>query len=103
MAELPLEDYSQREVFEGRGEKALEKFYCQITNVIPSNLYEVEMPINYTLDDGTKFTGFIDRVDKNDDGTYTIYDYKTGNNKNYDIGIEKIHEDYYNQMGWYQM
>ena len=99
---LPMEDYSQREVFEGRGKKALDKYYSQITNIIPSNLYDVEMPVNYTLDDGTKFTGIIDRIDKNNDGTYIIYDYKTGNNKNHDIGIEKIHEDYYNQMGWYK-
>ena len=38
----------------------------------------------------------------NEDGTYTIYDYKTGNNKNSDIGIDKNHEDYYNQMAWYK-
>ena len=52
--------------------------------------------------EGIKFKGFIDRIDKNSDGTYTVYDYKTGNNKNYEIGPEKTHEDYYNQMVWYK-
>ena len=102
LAKLPMENYAQREVFEGRGEKALDKFYCQIINVLPSSLDEVEVPVNYTLEDGTKFTGFIDRVDKNEDGTFTIYDYKTGNNKNKEINPGKDHEDYYNQMGWYK-
>ena len=32
-------------------------------------------------DEDITFKGFIDRIDKNDDGTYTICDYKTGKSK----------------------
>ena len=101
LANRPMESKKQRENFIGRGEKALDKYYCQIVNTTSTNLVDVEYKFEYVLEDGTTFTGIIDRIDKNENG-YTIYDYKTGNNKNKDIGIGKAHEDYYNQMGWYK-
>ncbi len=99
---LPMENYEQRKIFETRGENALDSYYCQIINIIPDSLVSVEEKIEYQFDDEIKFIGYIDRIDKNEDGTYVIYDYKTGNNKNSTIGIDKPHEDYYNQMAWYK-
>ena len=99
---LPMESYEQRQIFKVRGENALDKYYCQITNTTPNQLFAQEKEINYVLEDGTKFTGKIDRIDINEDGTYSIYDYKTGNNKNSGIKIDGKHEDYYNQMAWYK-
>ncbi len=99
---LPMESYEQRKNFEVRGEKALDNYYCQITNSTPNQLYSQEEKINYVLEDGTKFYGIIDRVDKCEDGTFAIYDYKTGNNKNSGIKPDGKHEDYYNQMAWYK-
>jgi WD40 repeat protein len=97
-----MESYEQRQIFKVRGENALDKYYCQITNTTPNQLFAQEKEINYVLEDGTKFTGKIDRIDINEDGTYSIYDYKTGNNKNSGIKIDGKHEDYYNQMAWYK-
>ncbi len=102
LSKLPLQSYNHREIFEGRGEAALDKYYAQIANTTPTCLYETEYKFEYTLKDGTKFKGIIDRLDKNQDGTYTIYDYKTGNNKNKEIGMDKDHEDYYLQMALYK-
>ena len=99
---LPMDSYEQRKNFEVRGEKALDNYYCQITNTAPNQLYSQEEKINYVLEDGTKFYGIIDRIDKVEDGTFAIYDYKTGNNKNSGIKLEGKHEDYYNQMAWYK-
>lgn len=99
---LPMESLKQREIFEVRGENALDKYYCQITNTAPNQLYAQEEKITYELEDGTKFNGIIDRIDKCEDGTYAIYDYKTGNNKNSGIKPDGNHEDYYNQMAWYK-
>ena len=59
-------------------------------------IFEVE-------DENYKFKGFIDRIDKNPDGSYSIYDYKTGNAK----GLNLIcpngkNENYYIQIGLYK-
>ena len=97
---LPLSGFNQRTNLEGRGEKALNEYYHQITSTPIDWLYEAEKPLYFELD-GIKFYGIIDRIDKNGDGSFTIYDYKTGNAKN---GVEPDgeHEDYYNQMALYK-
>ena len=102
LSELPVSSYEQRFNLEGRGEKALDSFYQFLTNTPISWLHEVESKINFDLD-GVKFYGVIDRIDKNEDGTCNIYDYKTGNAKNGKVICpDGDHEDYYNQMGLYK-
>ncbi len=59
-----------------QGQKLLEEFYskeCQ-PPVVPLAL---EMPFNFTLKNGVKIFGKIDRIDKTDNGI-EIIDYKTG-------------------------
>ena len=102
LSNRPMQSYQHREIFEVRGEQALDKYYAQICNTAYSCLVDTEYKLEYEFEDGTKFKGFIDRIDINSDGTYTIYDYKTGNNKNKDIEPGKDHEDYYNQMALYK-
>ena len=60
-----------------------------------------ELKLEYVTQDGIVFNGYIDRVDKNPDGTYSIYDYKTGTDSS---GISKkgVHSDYYYQIGFYK-
>lgn len=62
---------------------------------------KAEMSLNYTTEDGINFNGSIDRLDKNPDGSYSIYDYKTGTNSE---GITKggQHSDYYYQIAFYK-
>ena len=61
---------------------------------------KAELSLDYTQD-GINFNGSIDRIDKNPDGTYSIYDYKTGTDNS---GITKggIHSDYYYQIALYK-
>jgi len=100
---LPMSSYQQREIHIGRGEKVLNEFYVQICNTPISWLHAVEQPVKFEMD-GVKFFGVIDRVDKNEDGTYTIYDYKTGKAKtNKMICPEGEYEEYYNQIGLYKL
>lgn len=97
-----VSDYKNRVNLEGRGEKALDEFYNQIITSPIKNLVNSEQEISYTSDDYS-FYGIIDRVDKNEDGTYSIYDYKTGKAKtSKQVCPEGEHEDYYNQMAIYK-
>ena len=99
---LPMSSLQQRNIHEDRGIKALEAYYIQLSNMPVKNLYSVEETIKLNFD-GVKFKGIIDRIDKNDDGTFTIYDYKTGSAKNEKSICEGgDHEDYYNQIGLYK-
>ncbi|MDE6138157.1 MAG: PD-(D/E)XK nuclease family protein, partial [Candidatus Gastranaerophilales bacterium] len=99
---LPLSSYEQREILQIRGQKALTEYYTQLCNTPVSVLRTVEQPVKFEMD-GVKFYGIIDRIDKNSDGTYTIYDYKTGNAKtNRQICPDGEYENYYNQMGLYK-
>lgn len=98
----PMSSYKQRENYIVRGENALNEYYVQLCNTPVKNLYATEKKVLLEID-GIKFKGIIDRIDKNDDGTYTIYDYKTGSAKNEKIICpEGEHEDYYNQIGLYK-
>ncbi len=78
------------------------KYYDKFISITAvENLYEAELNLNYTTEDGISFNGSIDRIDKNADGTYSIYDYKTGTNSE---GISKggAHSDYYYQIAFYK-
>lgn len=102
LQDMPMSSLQQREIYVIRGDKALDKFYVHLCAAPVSMLHSAEEVIELNID-GVKFKGIIDRIDKNPDGTYTIYDYKTGGAKN-----EKFicpggeHEDYYNQIGLYK-
>jgi len=102
LSNLPMDSYQQRCNFITRGEQKLGDYYAQVCNTLPTSVFDVEYKLEYVFDDGIKFVGVIDRIDINSDGTYVIYDYKTGNNKNNEIAKGKDHEDYYYQMAWYK-
>lgn len=100
---LPLSGFESRQILEGRGKSALDKYYQQLCLTSVSALCETEKKLTLEIDN-IKFVGYIDRVDKNEDGTYTIYDYKTGNSKtSRNICPKGEHEDYYNQIGLYKL
>lgn len=102
LSELPLSSYKNRENLEGRGKNALSAYYNQFLNTPVKELNSVEEKIEFGIDN-YQFKGFIDRVDKNPDGTYTIYDYKSGNAKTAkEVCIGGDKEDYYNQMAFYK-
>ncbi len=99
---LAFSSYEQRQIHLERGKNALDKFYAHLCLTPIENLYGVEKEISFDVE-GVNFFGIIDRIDKNPDGTYSIYDYKTGNPKSAkSICPGGDHEDYYNQIGLYK-
>lgn len=79
------------------------KYYDKFISIAPAeNINAVaEMSLNYTTEDGINFSGSIDRIDKNPDGTYSIYDYKTGTDSS-GITQKGSHSDYYYQIAFYK-
>lgn len=77
-------------------------YYDTFKNIKPADKLKsaAEYKLKYT-EDGVSFTGSIDRIDTNTDGTYSIYDYKTGKT-NDDIKRNGNHFNYYNQIALYK-
>ena len=83
-------------------EKEGESAYGRLKMTPINQLYRAEHSFTFDIDD-VEFTGKIDRIDKLSDGSYIIYDYKTGDKKDgSDICEGGSHEDYYNQMALYK-
>ena len=78
-------------------------YYQKFIEIRPAEQLDsrTELPLNYTDENGISFNGNIDRIDKNPDGSYTIYDYKTGTDNS---GITKggVHMGYYYQIAFYK-
>lgn len=92
-----------REKFLKNGIKVLEDYYPHFSSIPVELISDVEMKIENLEVDGDFITGSIDRVEKFSDGTYELYDYKTGmpeSEKNIAIGGKK--ENYYNQLCFYK-
>lgn len=101
-AKQHFSSYKQKEIMEQRGLDTLEKYYHHFTDTPLSTLYGAEENVTLNID-GYDFVGKIDRIEQNEDGMFSIYDYKTGKAKGKsEIGIGKSHEDYYNQIGFYK-
>ena len=101
MDTLPFTTLSQRKIFEGRGINELNNYYHHLTDIPIKKIYGVEVKIE---DPEDAFVGSIDRIEENEDGTYTIIDYKTSDPKKCEKEIcpGKTHEDYYNQICLYK-
>lgn len=92
----------QRQILTERGKKALIELYPRFIQTPINDIFEIEYKLIYE-DENYKFKGVIDRIDKNPDNSYSIYDYKTGNAK----GLNLIcpngkNENYYIQIGLYK-
>ena len=94
---------AKKEKFAKLGHKTLESYYPHFVQFPASSIEAVELDFYGVEVDGDLITGKIDRVEKNNDGTYSLYDYKTGkpkSEKQIAKGGEK--EGYYNQLCFYK-
>ena len=92
-----------KEKFEKQGNALIENYYPHFISIPISRIDDVEYTFNGVGVDKYTITGKIDRIEKNSDGTYELYDYKTGtpvSERKVAIGEDK--ENYYNQLCFYK-
>ena len=100
---LVLSDKFTRNFMQERAKKSIEKFYPQLISTPANRLVENEYSIKDSFE-GIKISIKIDRIEKNDDDTYTIADYKTGSEKKAnDFQLGKKYENYLIQMVLYKI
>jgi len=79
-----------------RGQNALKEFY---PHFVPEKIIEAEYSLGTIELDGIKLTGKIDRIENND-GTYTLWDYKTGKS----LGAGKMaYDKHIDQIRFYKL
>ena len=94
---------AKKENFEKMGMNIIESYYPYFIQFSPNRIEAIEFSFGGVDVDGNLIEGKIDRIEKNDDGTYSLYDYKTGtpvSEKQVAIGGTK--EGYYNQLCFYK-
>ncbi|MBP7212563.1 PD-(D/E)XK nuclease family protein, partial [bacterium] len=86
------------------GLDALDAYYPIFSQVPVSKVENVEFKIEgISVGDNEYLEGKIDRIEKNSDGTYNLYDYKTGKAKSLnDVTPEGKKAGYFNQLCFYK-
>ncbi len=86
-----------------RGKKCLQKYYKHLQDTPIARIYATEFRFDFVSYEGKFIKGFIDRIEKNSDFTYELYDYKTGSAKPAtQIADGKDYENYLNQLRFYK-
>lgn len=87
-----------------RGKNCIEKYYHHLISTPIENIYDIESRFDGVKIENNSIKGFIDRIEKNENGTYSLYDYKTGSAKSKnDIAEGRNYEHYYNQLRFYKL
>ena len=103
MKNQTFETQTAREQYEKRGIERLKTFYPKLIQTPVENLFELEYTFDGVVGEN-KVKGKIDRIEKNIDGTYSLYDYKTGSAKpKSQIKDGSDYEGYLNQLRFYKL
>lgn len=94
---------TKRAEYKTRGINSLNSYYPHFKEIPSSRIYATEYALQYVPVENHFIKGFIDRIEKNNDGTYSLYDYKTGSAKSKSqIADGKDYESYLNQLRFYK-
>lgn len=106
LADIENSDFSAEQIkekFLKLGNKFIETYYTKFVEIPISRVVETEYTIDSVHIDDFFIEGKIDRIEKNSDGTYQLYDYKTGNSVSESkISIGGSKENYFNQLCFYK-
>ncbi len=93
-----------RELFHKRGLEKLGEYYSRFIETSENRLYDVEESFEAVPIDGEIVKGKIDRIERNADGTFGLFDYKTGAAKPHKkISDGGEYEHYLNQLRFYKL
>lgn len=94
---------AKKEKYFKQGQKLLINYYPYFSQIPISRITDIEFSF-YGVDvDGDFITGKIDRIEKNSDGTFELYDYKTGNySSEKKIAPNEEKQNYFNQLCFYK-
>jgi len=93
----------KRTEYEKRGSNSLGNYYPHFAQTAPDRVYATEYKLEFVPVDKYFIKGFIDRIETNNDCTYSLYDYKTGSAKpKAQIADGKNYENYLNQLRFYK-
>lgn len=94
---------SKRAEYETRGINSLNSYYPRFIETTPSAVFGTEYALSYVPVENYFIKGFIDRIEKHNNGTFALYDYKTGSAKSKSqIADGKDYESYLNQLRFYK-
>lgn len=94
---------AKREQYQKQGRNSLDSYYPVFSQISASRIEATEFQINDVQVGEDFITGKIDRIEKNSDGTFELYDYKTGKAKSAaQIAPGGAKEGYYNQLCFYK-
>lgn len=96
-------EIAKKEKFIKLGEKLLMNYYPYFSQIPANRVENVEFSF-YSVSVGEDLvSGKIDRIEKNSDGTYSLYDYKTGKpTSEKQITQSGGKKNYYNQLCFYK-
>lgn len=100
---LKFSSEAKKEKYFKQGQKLLTNYYPYFSQIPISRITDIEFSF-YGVDvDGDFITGKIDRIEKNSDGTFELYDYKTGNySSEKKIAPNEEKQNYFNQLCFYK-
>ena len=98
-----FESSQKRTEFEERGIKSLDRLYKFFVEIPYKRILATEFYLNHIPFENNFIKGFVDRIEQNSDGTFELYDYKTGSAKpKTQIADGKDYEHYLNQLRFYK-
>lgn len=100
---LKFSSEAKKEKYFKQGQKLLTNYYPYFSQIPISRITDIEFSF-YGVDvDGDFITGKIDRIEKNSDGTFELYDYKTGNySSEKKIAPNEEKQNHFNQLCFYK-
>lgn len=94
---------TKRAEYEKRGLNSLGNFYSHFAQTSVDRIFDTEYKLEFVPVENYFIKGYIDRIETNNDCTYSLYDYKTGSAKpKSQIADGKDYEGYLNQLRFYK-